>query len=74
MFGSSIKLHRRNLVRKGQFWLQKEAVVIATLQGSSDNNITGKQCRGEKQAEALNIIWNFSKKKNHGATCREKVH
>jgi len=48
--------------------------VIATLQGSSDNNITGKQCRGEKQAEALNIIWNFSKKKNHGATCREKVH
>jgi len=44
MFGSSIKLHRRNLVRKGQFWLQKEAVVIATLQGSSgDSNITGKQ-------------------------------
>jgi len=35
MFGSSRKFDRRNLVRKGQFWLQKEVVVIATLQGSS---------------------------------------
>ena len=34
--------------------------MIATLQGSSDSNITGKHCRGEKQAKALNIIWSFS--------------
>jgi len=34
MFGNSRKLGRRNLVRKGQFWLQMEALVITTLHGS----------------------------------------
>jgi len=34
MFGSNRKLGKRNLVRKEQSWLQKEALVIITLHGS----------------------------------------